>query len=1016
MDPLRFFTEPRAEKRGRRKGADSLLSISPLRGASVVLFAFALFALPFTAFALGGEQYVRFESVRGAFPLSSGGASAPLCASSSDYPGIQTILKYFQTDIANVTGARPGIFVDKLPAAKDIVVVGTIGKSRLVDDLIARKKIDVAGVAGATEASLIVVVANPFPRVAQALVIAGSDKRGTIYGMFGVSERIGVSPWYWWADVPIQKHKNVFVLPGVHKDGPPSVQYRGIFLNDEWPDLTNWIQMKYGFVRPSQDPPIPSGVANYGHEFYERIFELLLRLKANYLWPAMWNNAFNEDDPLNSKLADEYGIVMGTSHQEPMLRAQKEWDRRYQSTLGNWNYAKFPDALDEFWREGIRRNKDYESIITIGLRGENDTPMATGGLQASMSLLGTIVDRQRNILSQEMNPDVTKVPQLWCPYKEVLDYYNAGFRVPDDVTILWTDDNWGNIRRLPTAEERKRSGGAGIYYHFDYHGGPRSYQWINTNPLPKIWDQMSQAKEYGADRIWIVNVGHFKGYELPISYFMDLAWNAKTWTAANIDEYQRLWAEQQFGEQYGGQIADMLATCAKYNARRKPELLSPTTYSPVDYREAERVVADFQALETKAEAVSKRLPASARDAFYELVLFPVKASSLLNELYAAAGANDLYAAQGRASANDMNAKVHSLFDDFKNLMDYFNRTFAGGKWNHFMDQPVIGYRSWNEPPANNLDAIRLKTLDVPEAASLGVAVEGSRDSWPGPADRAALPQFDGFNRQSYSIDVFNRGKAPFAFTVKVDKPWIKVSSLSSEVSDQTRLLVSIDWPEAPGGTSNGSIIVSGAGGAVDVKVWVFNPAAPPREEVTGFVEDGGFVSVEAEHYTRKTEGGTNSWILIPDYGRTSSGMRTVAPLDAPAATPGKDSPCLEYRLFVFGAGKVEVDGIFGPTLNFAPGRGLRYAVSFDDEAPQVVTLVPERYTAQNGNGDWERTVSAEARYSRSTHTIAEPGYHTLKVWMVDPGVVLEKLVVNFGGAKPSYLGPPESFHRNVAND
>ena len=310
-------------------------------------------------------------------------------------------------------------------------------------------------------------------------------------------------------------------------------------------------------------------MANYNRQFYTNLFELILRLKGNYLWPAMWNNAFNEDDPENSRFADEYGIVMGTSHQEPMLRAQKEWDRRYQKTLGSWNYAKNPDVLENFWREGIRRNKDYESLITIGLRGANDTEMAPGGPEANMALLAKIVEVQRKIIAEEMNPDVTKVPQLWCLYKEVQDFYNAGMRVPDDVTLLWAEDNWGNVRRLPTAEERKRSGGAGVYYHFDYHGGPRSYQWINTSPIAKIWDQMSLAKQYGADRIWIVNVGHFKGYEFPLEYFMNLAWDTSRWTNDNLNEFTRLWAEREFGPAHAKDIA--AHRCQIHQIQRPPQ-------------------------------------------------------------------------------------------------------------------------------------------------------------------------------------------------------------------------------------------------------------------------------------------------------------------------------------------------------------------------------------------------------------------------------------------------------------
>ncbi len=771
------------------------------------IFGLALFliASPHDASAIGGEAYVRFEKIKDGFPLSVSGKSVPLCVSSKDFSGVQLILKYFQTDIANVTGAQPEIFTDEVPSSKEIVVVGTIGKSPLIDELIAEKKIDVSGISGKWEASLIQTVDEPFPGIDRALVIAGSDKRGTIYGMFDISERIGVSPWYWWADVPIQHNKNVFMLPGRYVNGSPSVKYRGIFLNDEWPDLTEWVQSKYGFAPVSQNPPVLPGVANYGNEFYKRIFELLLRLKANYLWPAMWNNAFNEDDSLNPKLADEYGIVMGTSHQEPMLRAQKEWDRRYQRTVGPWNFAKYPDTVADFWREGIRRNKSYESMITIGLRGPNDTPMAPGGPEANMALLKQIVDVQRKIIGQEISPDVTKVPQLWCPYKEVLDFYNAGFRVPDDVTILWTDDNWGNLRRLPTPEERSRTGGAGVYYHFDYHGGPRNYEWINTDPISKIWEQMSLAKEYGADRIWIVNVGHLKGYELPISYFMDLAWDTDRWTNNNIDEYTQLWAEQQFGPKYSKQIADILSKYTKYNGRRKPELLSPTTYSLVDFQEADNVVADFNSVISTAEDIYDKLPDDQRDAFYELVLFPAKASEIVNELYVDAGKNQLYAKQGRASANDKAADVRSLFQADTSLMGYFNHAFANGKWDHFMDQPVLGYTSWNQPQSNNLDAIHLDEIKVPDSALMGVAVEGSTESWPGSETEAVLPEFDSFNRQSFYVDIFNRGKTPFEFSATPDKPWIKIVSRKGKIEKESRLWISLEWNKVPEGRDSGTI-------------------------------------------------------------------------------------------------------------------------------------------------------------------------------------------------------------------
>jgi hypothetical protein len=978
-----------------------------------LLYLLFTFMLPYPVFAIGEEPYVRFDGRSGGFPLSASGKSVPLCASSNDYPGVLRILKVFQNDIAAVTGAKPDIALDGLSSSKEVVIVGTLGKNSFIDRLVREKRINVRAIAGAWESSVVQIVDKPFPGVDRALVIAGSDKRGTMYGMFGISEQIGVSPWYWWADVPVQHRGELFVRPGVHADGPPSVKYRGIFLNDEDPALTNWVRAKYGDVPPGKKPPMPAGVANYGHEFYERIFELLLRLKANYLWPAMWNNAFNEDDFRNPQLADEYGIVMGTSHQEPMLRAQKEWDRRYKSTLGSWNYAAHPETLENFWRDGIRRNKNYESIVTVGLRGADDTPMAPGGPEANRVLLEKIIDVQRKMLSEEINPDLSKVPQLWCLYKEVLEFYNAGMRVPDDVTLLWPDDNWGNIRRLPTAEERKRRGGAGVYYHFDYHGSPRSYQWINTNPLPKIWEQMSLAKEYGADRVWIVNVGHFKGYELPVEYFMDLAWNASRWTNSNTTEYTRLWAEREFGPADAGDIADILIRYTKYNGRRKPELLSPSTYSLVNYHEAETVVTDFKAVTHKAEGIINRLPADKKDAFYELVLFPTKASALVNELYLSAGKNALYAKQVRSGTNEMAAETRTLFSADTALMGYFNRTLANGKWDHFMDQTHLGYTSWQDPPTNSLRAIQLTEIEVPETALMGVAVEGSAAAWPGADGNPVLPGLDPFNRQRRFIEVFNRGKTLFVYTARAEQPWITVSPSTGEVNKQTQLWVSIDWSKIPHRDIDGTVTIDGAGKSVAVQLKVSWPAGVTPESLDGFMESDGYVSMEAEHYTRKTKSGPRQWIKVDNYGHTLSAMRATSPVGAAAAVPGKDSPCLEYRMYLLGAGKVNVAGTFGPTLNFLPGRGVRYAVACDDDPPNVVTLVQQDFIAQHGNMDWEKTVGDNARCGQSTHMITKPGYHTLKIWMVDPGVVLEKIVVDRGGVKPSYLGPPESYRRSI---
>jgi len=978
-------------------------------GKVLALLLASVLVAPRDCLAIGQEKYVEDVPSQGSFPIVEKHSVAILRLDTNDFAGVIRAANDLQTDIARVTGISPVISHDEKSPGTNAIIVGTIGKSEIIDRLIRDKKIDVSPIAGKWESFLLQVVPKPLPGIEEALVICGSDKRGTIYGIYDLSEQIGVSPWYFWADFPPTHHDQLFVKAGKFVQGPPAVKYRGIFLNDEAPDLSNWILEKFGMVPTGTNPPVPPGVANYGHQFYTNIFELILRLKGNYLWPAMWNNAFNEDDTNDPVLADEYGIVMGNSHQEPMLRAQKEWDRRYQRTLGSWNYARYPDVVENFWREGIKRNKNFESIITIGLRGANDTPMAEGGAETNMALLEKIVDVQRKMIAEEVNPDVTKVPQLWCLYKEVLDFYNAGMRAPDDVTLLWAEDNWGNVRRLPTAEERKRSGGAGVYYHFDYHGGPRNYQWLNTSPIAKVWDQMSLAKQYGADRIWIVNVGHFKGYEFPLEYFMNLAWNSDRWTNDNLDEFTRLWAAREFGPEFAGDIADIISKYSKYNGRRKPEMLAPDTYSLVNYQEAENVVADFKTITGRAEEIYKKLPEDRRDAFYELVLFPTKASALVNELYLAAGKNALFAKQGRASANDFAAETRALFQADTNLMAYFNHTFAGGKWDHFMDQTHLGYTTWQDPPRNSLRAIKLAEIEVPDAAAMGLAVEGSEAAWPNTNGDPFLPQFDSFNQQRRFIDVFNKGKTDFEFAAIADEPWIILSETGGTVEKDKRLWVSVDWSKAPKGAASGTVKLTGTTNEVVVKVNAFNPTEPARDSLQGFVEGEGFVSIEPEHFTKKTDAGANRWIKVQDYGRTLSGMRATQPADAPSATPGKDSPCLKYQMYLFSTGAVEVATITSPTLNFVAGRGLRMAVSFDDETPQVITLVPAGYKAQNGNQDWEKIVGDNARYVRSEHKLAKPGEHTLKFWMVDPGVVLQKIVVNLGGVKPSYLGPPESF-------
>ena len=918
------------------------------------------------------------DAAPGRFALSVAGRSVPLLTSTDDYVGVRRAAADLRRDISAVTGAAPQLLSDSVPREKEIVLVGTIGRSPLVDGLIRDGKLDVSAARGRWETFVRTVVEKPFPGVDRALVIAGSDKRGTIYGIYDLSAKIGVSPWYWWADVPVPHRRELYVAPKPFTLGEPAVRYRGIFINDEAPAFSGWAREKFGGIN---------------HQVYEHVFELLLRLKGNYLWPAMWGNAFADDDSLSARLADEYGVVMGTSHHEPMTRAQQEW-KRYGK--GPWNYEKNDSTLRAFWRAGIERMGSRENIVTVGMRGDGDMPMSQS---SNIALLERIVADQRAIIADVTHADPSKTPQLWALYKEVQDYYDKGMRVPDDVTLLFADDNWGNIRRLPARADTARRGGFGVYYHFDYVGGPRNYKWINTNQIARVWEQMHLASEYGANRIWIVNVGDLKPMELPISFFLDYAWNPERWPADRLPEYGRTWAAQQFGPAHAREIAELLDGYTRLNSRRKPELLSPETYSLANYREADLVVADWSRLSARAVRLAASLPAERRDAFYQLVLHPIEASANLLELYVTVARNRAYAAQGRAATNELATRAESLFARDSAITRHYNVELANGKWSHMMDQTHIGYTYWQEPKRNAMP--KVERLSLPARAEMGVWTEG--EAAPVAGTVHSLPPFDRFGAQHYLVEVFNRGSVPFTFEARASEPWVSVSQASGTVATQQPLTVGIDWRRAPKGTHEASLTVMGSNGArADVRIAATNDAGPDPRRFTGFVESDGVVSMEAEHHTSAVGQGAITWQRIPGLGRTMSGM-TPMPVTSPPLTPGAASPRLQYSFFSFDSGAVSVRATLSPVLAFTGASGLRYAISLDDDPPRIVQVGADPTTRE-----WERAVADNQTLSVTRLELKRPGPHILKFWMVDPGIVLQKLVVDAGGVRQSYLGPPES--------
>jgi hypothetical protein len=706
---------------------------------------------------------------------------------------------------------------------------------------------------------------------------------------------------------------------------------------------------------------------------------------------------------------------MSTSHHEPMQRAQQEWRR---VGHGEWNYEHNDSVLREFWRQGIRNKGAKEGVVTLAMRGDGDMPMTQG---ANIALLERIVADQRKIIAEVTGQDPAQTPQVWALYKEVQEYYDKGMRVPDDVTLLFADDNWGNIRRLPSLKDRDRAGGFGVYYHFDYVGGPRNRKWLNTNPIPRIWEQMQLAHQYGANRIWVVNVGDLKPMEYPIQFFLDYAWDPSRTPAGRLPEYARLWAAQQFGPGHAGEIADVLTTYLTYAGRRTPELLDTATYSLTNFREAETVVADWRALEARAEALAKALPAGYQDAYYQLVLHSVRAMANLADLYVTVHRNRVYAAQGRAATNDLAQRARRLFQRDAEISAFYNDTLAGGKWHHMMDQTHIGYTYWQEPPRNVMP--RVDVIQVPEPAEMGVSVvelnratPPRRSGFPGGGPPRGmfgpptLPAFDPYQQQTYHFDVYNRGSTPFQFSAEPGEPWVTVSPASGTVDQEVRVAVSVDWSRAPGGTDTVPITVTGPNNSrVVVRAPVHVPAAPGRD-FAGFVESGGWVSMEAEHFTRAVGGNGVTWEVIPDFGRTLSGVHPT-PVTAASQTPGGSSPRLEYRVFLADTGTVSVEAYVSPTWDFRGGEGLRYAISIDDEAPRVVNIHADGSSTgvTDGNRAWEQGVANAIKVLVSEHRLSSPGEHVVKYWMVDLGLVLQKLVVAHGDLPESYLGPPESF-------
>lgn len=809
-------------------------------------------------------------------------ASATIVVDKNDFALVKKAAEFLQQDIEAVTGNKIPIQHTVNKSAQNHIIIGSTSNSSLIKTLAGKNKSTIAVIKGKWEAYTIQTIHNN-------LVIAGSDRRGTAFGVFELSKQLGVSPWYWWADVPVKKQATLYINTKAIVTDAPKVKYRGIFINDEAPALSNWSKATFG---------------GFNHLFYEKVFELMLRLKSNYIWPAMWGNAFYDDDSLNIQSAETYGIVIGTSHHEPLMRAHDEW-RRY-GNQQKWNYDSNQAGLKEFWKAGMQRASN-EKIVSVGMRGDGDEPMSR---ETATTLLEKIVKDQRQIIEEVTGRPASHTPQLWALYKEVQDYYEKGMRVPDDVTLLLCDDNWGNLRKLPKITDAPRKGGYGIYYHFDYVGGPRNYKWLNTNPITRVWEQMHLAYEYKAKEIWIANVGDIKPMEFPISFFLDYAWNPEKIGADDLQQYTEQWSAAQFGSEQAKAIAAIISTYTKYNSRRKPELLDADTYS-FNYDEWKTVTDEYINLAKRAEQINTALPAKYQTAFFQLVLHPVKACANLYEMYYQVALNRQAYKEKWAAANTYADKVKQLYvKDSLITLEYHH--LNNGKWNHLMSQTHIGYTYWQQPGVQKMPAIKYVHPD------------------------SILP--------------------------KIDMP----------LADTRSVLV-------PSGTT-GNIFY--------------------EDEEKG-------VSIEAAHFTKAIHTNGISWKILPDHGRTGSAI-TPFPVTAAIQQPGDNAPHVEYEFYTFSSGVFTLNAYFSPTLNLHNTEdGLQYAVSVDEETPQVISINKE--DKNSISGIWNKWVAENIITKSSKHSILHPGKHTLKYWMVNPCVVLQKLVIDFGTVKQSYLGPPETL-------
>ena len=939
------------------------------------------------------------------FELVKAGKAAGIYVdkASGDVSGLNHVAQKIKADIELVTGVSPSLDGELTDGFQ--IVAGTIGSSPVIDGMIADGKLDVKAIQGKRECYALRLVENK-------LVVVGTETVATLHGMYHISEKIGVSPWVYWADVMPKKQDEIVFGDDIEFTGKePSVKFRGFFMNDEWPSLGNFVMNTFG---------------DFNVKFYDAVFDLLLRLKGNYFWPAMWSASLcldgGEDDPLaNVKLATDLGITIGNSHHEPLMRSSEEWDKVKTDTNNvgygkDWNYYTNGEGLYRYWEDGVERNKGFRHMITIGMRGERDTTMLPEGssIQENVELLRRIISDQKEIISAK---GCDQMPKMLALYKEVEEYYYGGNGVKglkdwdglDDTILLLSDDNFANVRTLPTDENRDRKAGWGLYYHFDYHGAPISYEWVNSTPLPKVWEQLTMAYEYGIRDLWIVNVGDIRPDELPLSYYMALAYDYEEYGIDHpnsTDTFLGKWVEQQFGsyvedEDVKADIVSVLKAYTRMHGNRRPETTHPDTYHPTHYGETDQMIALCNRIICMADDVDQKIPEECKASYYGLVYYPAVAGANVQLMNLYTAKNLFYAENEAAAATDYAHLVEQCIAYDKKLTDYYNEEMADGKWKGMMLSAHVCFENWNDEGWHYPE-----TKDVAKTSEDKMLVlPESGDSFVSDGE-VTLPEFTSTGKETRLLQIANSADRELACEVHSESDVLVIEKVESGIASVTDYAVSIDWDKV---TESGEykIIVQAAGGEVTVLVKVVAVDASIPEGT--FVETDGVVAMEAEHYVESDSQEGYEWKLLKEYGKTLSSMK-IYPVDKNFDEIGK-APSMTYRVLIREGGEYTLRGITAPTNNLEDGRNMRYAVSVDDGVPTAVKTLPdEHYNIGSGHyrdRDWAEGVLNNCHYGENSVSL-EPGVHTIRIYGVEAGLTLQKLILYRDILPESYFGPTES--------